>query len=48
MLGKEQLRCWNIKEFAQAIGTVDLDSNAGVEVEFPIQGEESCDVARTH
>ena len=41
VLGKEQLRCWNIKEFAQAIGTVDLDSNAGVEVEFPIQGEES-------
>ena len=38
-LGKQQLRCWNIRTAAEAIGVVDVDDEANVELEFP-QGTE--------
>ena len=39
-LGKQQLRCLNIKDMTEAIGVVDVDSDANVELEFP-RGQES-------
>ena len=39
-LGKQQLRCWNVKAMAEDIGVIDVDSDANVELEFP-RGQES-------
>ena len=38
-LGKQQLRCWNVRTAAEAIGVVFVDDEANVELEFP-QGTE--------
>ena len=39
LCGKQQLRCWNVRTAAAAIGVVDVGDEANVELEFP-QGTE--------
>ena len=35
VLGKQQHRCWSVKEMEEAIGVIDVDSGANVRLEFP-------------